>query len=78
MDPKSAAGTAAAFSKPNKDALLMANSSLLFEYASQELLQFLDHRYGNTSFPYYKQLTGEYKETDPPLSPFVETSYTKI
>jgi hypothetical protein len=46
VDPKSAAGTAAAFSKPNKDALVMANSSLLFEYASQELLQFLDHRYG--------------------------------
>ncbi|XP_022188065.2 peroxidase-like protein isoform X2 [Nilaparvata lugens] len=38
VDPKSPVGTAAAFSKPNKQALLMANNSLLFEYASRELL----------------------------------------
>ena len=33
MDPKSPQGTAAAFSKANKQALHMANSSLLLEFA---------------------------------------------
>ncbi|XP_034243586.1 uncharacterized protein LOC117646626 [Thrips palmi] len=41
IDPKSSQGTAAAFSKANKEALHMANSSLLFEYASEELLNSL-------------------------------------
>ncbi|XP_073998142.1 uncharacterized protein isoform X2 [Rhodnius prolixus] len=38
VDPKSPLGTAAAFSKPNKMALAMANNSLLFEFASQEII----------------------------------------
>ncbi|KAF7995421.1 hypothetical protein HCN44_006528 [Aphidius gifuensis] len=37
-DPKSPAGTAASFSKANKDALLLANSSILYELATNELL----------------------------------------
>ena len=41
IDPKSSQGTAAAFSKANKQALHIANSSLLFEYASEELLNSL-------------------------------------
>lgn len=38
VDPKSPIGIAAAFSKPNKQAFLMANTSILFEYASREIL----------------------------------------
>ncbi|KAK9508766.1 hypothetical protein O3M35_006245 [Rhynocoris fuscipes] len=38
VDPKSPLGTAAAFSKPNKMALAIANNSLLLEFASQEIL----------------------------------------
>lgn len=41
VDPKSPQGTAAAFSKANKQALHMANSSLLLEFASEELLNSL-------------------------------------
>ncbi|XP_014256496.1 uncharacterized protein LOC106670552 [Cimex lectularius] len=41
VDPKSPIGTAAAFSKPNRMALTMANNSVLFEYASQELMAFM-------------------------------------
>lgn len=41
VDPKSSQGTAAAFSKANKQALYIANSSLLFEYASEELINSL-------------------------------------
>ena len=37
-DPKSPAGTAASFSKANKDALLLANSSILFELATNEIV----------------------------------------
>jgi peroxidase len=37
-DPKSPAGTAASFSKANKDALLLANSSILYELATNELI----------------------------------------
>lgn len=37
-DPKSPAGTAASFSKANKDALLLANSSIIFELATNEIL----------------------------------------
>jgi len=39
VDPKSPLGTAAAFSKASKTALILANNSLLFEYASKELLK---------------------------------------
>ncbi|XP_029671831.1 uncharacterized protein LOC115240676 isoform X2 [Formica exsecta] len=38
VDPKSAAGTAASFSKANKDALLLANSSIIYELATNEIL----------------------------------------
>lgn len=41
VDPKSPAGTAASFSKPNKQALKLANSSLLFEFASNEIINSL-------------------------------------
>lgn len=37
-DPKSPAGTAASFSKANKDALLLANSSILYELATNEII----------------------------------------
>ncbi|XP_023288072.1 uncharacterized protein LOC105701787 [Orussus abietinus] len=37
-DPKSPAGTAASFSKANKDALLLANSSILYELATNEIV----------------------------------------
>lgn len=37
-DPKSAAGTAASFSKASRDALLLANSSILFELATNEII----------------------------------------
>ncbi|XP_048515872.1 uncharacterized protein LOC105686151 [Athalia rosae] len=37
-DPKSSIGTAASFSKANKDALLLANSSILFELATNEII----------------------------------------
>lgn len=37
-DPKSPAGTAASFSKANKDALYLANSSILFELATNEII----------------------------------------
>jgi len=37
-DPKSAAGTAASFSKANRDALLLANSSIMYELATNEIL----------------------------------------
>lgn len=38
VDPKSPMGTAASFSKANKNALLLANTSLFFEYATNEIL----------------------------------------
>ncbi|XP_068084351.1 uncharacterized protein [Anabrus simplex] len=41
VDPKSPAGTAASFSKANKQALALANTSILLEYASEELLNSL-------------------------------------
>ncbi|XP_015597950.1 uncharacterized protein LOC107269047 [Cephus cinctus] len=37
-DPKSPTGTAASFSKANKDALLLANSSILYELATNEIV----------------------------------------
>lgn len=37
-DPKSSIGTAASFSKASKDALLFANSSILFELATNEII----------------------------------------
>lgn len=37
-DPKSPTGTAASFSKANKDALLLANSSIMYELATNEIL----------------------------------------
>lgn len=37
-DPKSPSGTAASFSKANRDALLMANSSIMYELATNEIL----------------------------------------
>lgn len=40
-DPKSPVGTAASFSKANKQALKLANSSLLFEFASNEIINSL-------------------------------------
>ncbi|XKL69519.1 hypothetical protein PGB90_007288 [Kerria lacca] len=46
-DPKSPVGTAAAFSKPNRNALLLANNSILLEYASKELMETLNQRYGS-------------------------------
>lgn len=44
VDPKSPAGTAASFSKANKQALKLANSSLLFEFASNEIINSLMNR----------------------------------
>ena len=44
IDPKSPAGTAASFSKPNKQALKLANTSLFFEFASNEIINSLMHR----------------------------------
>lgn len=44
VDPKSPLGTAAAFSKASKSALILANNSLLFEYASRELLKSLGNK----------------------------------
>lgn len=41
VDPKSPAGTAASFSKASKQALKLANSSLLFEFASNEIINSL-------------------------------------
>lgn len=41
VDPKSPAGTAASFSKANKNALLLANTSLFFEYATNEIMNSL-------------------------------------
>ncbi|XP_018331432.1 uncharacterized protein LOC108741220 [Agrilus planipennis] len=41
VDPKSPSGTAASFSKPNKAALRLANSSLLLEFASNEIINSL-------------------------------------
>lgn len=38
VDPKSPAGTAASFSKANKGALLLANSSILYELATNEII----------------------------------------
>ncbi|EFN77155.1 uncharacterized protein LOC105189890 isoform X2 [Harpegnathos saltator] len=37
-DPKSPTGTAASFSKANRDALLLANSSIMYELATNEIL----------------------------------------
>jgi hypothetical protein len=42
VDPKSPIGTAAAFSKANKQALMLANTSRLLEYTSQELMNSLN------------------------------------
>ncbi|XP_050297990.1 uncharacterized protein LOC126737238 [Anthonomus grandis grandis] len=44
VDPKSPHGIAAAFSKANKQALKLANTSLLLEFASNEILNSLSHR----------------------------------
>ncbi|CAH0563572.1 unnamed protein product [Brassicogethes aeneus] len=44
VDPKSPGGTAASFSKANKQALQLANSSLLFEFASNEIVNSLMHK----------------------------------
>ncbi|KAL1488622.1 hypothetical protein ABEB36_014425 [Hypothenemus hampei] len=44
VDPKSPAGIAASFSKANKDALKLANTSLLFEFASNEIINSLMHK----------------------------------
>ncbi|KAF5280247.1 hypothetical protein FQA39_LY18070 [Lamprigera yunnana] len=41
VDPKSPTGTAASFSKANKQALKLANSSLLLEFASNEIINSL-------------------------------------
>lgn len=41
IDAKSPAGTAASFSKANKNALIIANTSLLYELASNEILSTL-------------------------------------
>ncbi|XP_054289704.1 uncharacterized protein LOC129004994 [Macrosteles quadrilineatus] len=38
VDPKSPIGIAAAFSKPNKASFLLANTSILLEYASREII----------------------------------------
>lgn len=44
-DPKSPVGTAASFSKANRAALKLANTSLLFEFASNEIINsLLNHR----------------------------------
>ena len=40
-NPKSAQGTAFAFSRPNKKALLLSNTSLLLEYTSRVFLDSL-------------------------------------
>ncbi|KAK7573452.1 hypothetical protein V9T40_010643 [Parthenolecanium corni] len=45
VDPKSPIGTAAAFSKPNKNALLLANNSILLEYASKELQNIFNEKF---------------------------------
>ncbi|KAJ8969968.1 hypothetical protein NQ317_008531 [Molorchus minor] len=44
VNPKSPQGTAASFSKANKNALKLANSSLLLEFASNEIVNSLLHR----------------------------------
>ncbi|XP_055371006.1 heme peroxidase 2 [Condylostylus longicornis] len=44
LDPKSPEGVAAAFNKANTDALRMANVSLMYEYATNEILQSLNER----------------------------------
>ncbi|CAH1129175.1 unnamed protein product [Ceutorhynchus assimilis] len=43
VDPKSPAGLAASFSKADPDALKLANTSLLFEFASNEIVNSLLH-----------------------------------
>lgn len=43
-DPKSPAGTAASFSKANKDALLLANSSIVYELATNNLMNEIHRR----------------------------------
>jgi len=42
VDPKSPIGTAAAFSKANKESLMLANTSILLEFTSQELMNSLN------------------------------------
>ncbi|XP_057660218.1 uncharacterized protein LOC130896263 [Diorhabda carinulata] len=44
VNPKSPQGTAVAFSKASKDALQLANSSLLFELTSNKIIDTLMHR----------------------------------
>lgn len=44
VNPKSPQGTAASFSKANKNALKLANTSLLFEFASNEIINSLLNR----------------------------------
>lgn len=41
VDPKSPQGTAASFSKANKQAIQLANSSLFLEFASNEIVNSL-------------------------------------
>ncbi|XP_014285769.2 heme peroxidase 2 [Halyomorpha halys] len=55
VDPKSPLGTAAAFSKPNRMALSIANNSLLLEYASQEIISNLNNKQGRRR----RQLDGD-------------------
>ncbi|XP_050297989.1 peroxidasin homolog isoform X2 [Anthonomus grandis grandis] len=43
VDPKSPQGIASSFSKPSKNALALANTSLLFEFASNEIVNSLLH-----------------------------------
>lgn len=42
LDPKSPAGTAAAFSKANRQALVLANSSHFLEFTSNEIINSLN------------------------------------
>ncbi|CAH1116127.1 unnamed protein product [Phaedon cochleariae] len=44
VNPKSGQGSAASFSKANKGALQLANTSLLFEFASNEIVNSILHR----------------------------------
>ena len=42
MDPKSPAGIASSFSRPNSGAIHMSNVSLLLEFASEEFLNHIE------------------------------------
>ncbi|XP_043188890.1 peroxidasin homolog pxn-1-like [Amphibalanus amphitrite] len=47
-DPKSSLGTAYAFSRPNKQAVLLSNTSLILEYASGEFMSTVFSKSGNS------------------------------